>query len=718
MNSVQLATPYTHVAQFDEGIVLVGSGQAVAVRAGPAARVLAKVDGLRSIDEIAFAGGDQRQAAFRQFTVETLVRENVLATGSRPANSPSSPNSAVDLSRSAWADVVAGGWHAWVDPKGRRLVVTSNYLTPSLVEELVGPSPSKPTIVIRVARTGWCLGPSFEPAGPSSRSTIRHLGLVLPGDSLLAGGHSNERLHLGVSAGTLEYEYREALSGALQYLDRLDTAQLNNSVAALDNEGALSVHRLPACRRSSVADFGSQVSTRKEVVGSAERRPVGARNGFRNRSLEETLRDLEPLVHPTLGIVRSVRRTEARRESIHSYSARYVIPTRPPTFESIASGAGDRAGGKGGTDEEARTSALAEAVERFAGTFHGDEEEIIGAFRDLGSDALHPSVHLGFSDAQYEGRHGWSLDRDGDFSWIPARLELDEPVSWGWVSSLTSGEQRLVLNAHLYLGFTGAGRANCRADTNGLAAGNDFDEAVLQGLLELVERDAVAIWWYNRTRQAEVDLEPVEDQAIQASMEYHDGHGRSLWVLDLTTDLGIPCCAAVSAPHDPEEPGLLLGFGAHVDPVIALRRAVTEVNQVSPWVLDGIAEQRAFASEHPVAHRWLTSATVATEPYLVPDSGKVADRAQVDQPVSGRGADIGRHVGDVVALLAERGLEVYVHDMSRSNVPLSVVRVVAPGLRHFWPRFGPGRLYSVPVELGRLSRPMAESALNPWPMFL
>jgi ribosomal protein S12 methylthiotransferase accessory factor len=49
---------------------------------------------------------------------------------------------------------------------------------------------------------------------------------------------------------------------------------------------------------------------------------------------------------------------------------------------------------------------------------------------------------------------------------------------------------------------------------------------------------------------------------------------------------------------------------------------------------------------------------------------------------------------------------------------LPVVKVVVPGLRHFWARFGAGRLYDVPVQLGWRKSPLAETELNPIPMFL
>jgi ribosomal protein S12 methylthiotransferase accessory factor len=47
-----------------------------------------------------------------------------------------------------------------------------------------------------------------------------------------------------------------------------------------------------------------------------------------------------------------------------------------------------------------------------------------------------------------------------------------------------------------------------------------------------------------------------------------------------------------------------------------------------------------------------------------------------------------------------------------------VVKPIAPGLRHFWARFAPGRLYEAPVQAGWLDRPRREEDLNPIPMFI
>ena len=68
------------------------------------------------------------------------------------------------------------------------------------------------------------------------------------------------------------------------------------------------------------------------------------------------------------------------------------------------------------------------------------------------------------------------------------------------------------------------------------------------------------------------------------------------------------------------------------------------------------------------------------------------------------------------ALVEARGMEFLVLDQTRPDIGMPVVRVIVPGMRHFWARFAPGRLYDVPVAMGRRRRPLAEADLNPAPV--
>jgi len=68
-------------------------------------------------------------------------------------------------------------------------------------------------------------------------------------------------------------------------------------------------------------------------------------------------------------------------------------------------------------------------------------------------------------------------------------------------------------------------------------------------------------------------------------------------------------------------------------------------------------------------------------------------------------------------IVEDRGMEMLVLDQTRPDIGVNVAKVIVPGLRHFWARFAPGRLYNVPVQMGWLQKPLKQEELNPIPMF-
>ena len=116
-------------------------------------------------------------------------------------------------------------------------------------------------------------------------------------------------------------------------------------------------------------------------------------------------------------------------------------------------------------------------------------------------------------------------------------------------------------------------------DSNGCAAGNTREEAIVQGFLELVERDAYAIWWYNRLRRAAVDLSEFDDAYIRDIQTQFTDFGRKIWVLDITSDLGVPTYVAMMHWMQDGKENIEFGSGSHFDRRIALLRSLTELSQ-------------------------------------------------------------------------------------------------------------------------------------------
>jgi len=80
------------------------------------------------------------------------------------------------------------------------------------------------------------------------------------------------------------------------------------------------------------------------------------------------------------------------------------------------------------------------------------------------------------------------------------------------------------------------------------------------------------------------------------------------------------------------------------------------------------------------------------------------------------------NLSDAVRYLVElgraRGIDTLILDQTRADVGLPVVRAIMPGMRHFWARRAPGRLYDLPVQMGSIERAHVEAELNPMPMFM
>jgi ribosomal protein S12 methylthiotransferase accessory factor len=132
---------------------------------------------------------------------------------------------------------------------------------------------------------------------------------------------------------------------------------------------------------------------------------------------------------------------------------------------------------------------------------------------------------------------------------------------------------------------------------------------------------------------------------------------------------------------------------------------------------DGLDQRLAQGAEPPGPNEpeavWWAIDSMAGQSHLLPTGPDTTpDTHAHDWDRSGKA-----NVDRAVALVAELGMDFIVLDQTRPDIGLSVVKVLVPGMRHFWPRFAPGRLYNVPVELGWLDHPLTEAELNSTPIF-
>lgn len=472
--------------------------------------------------------------------------------------------------------------------------------------------------------------------------------------------------------------------------------------------------RLPFCPVCGVPQTADRPAS--PIVLERQLKRFTQDGGHRIVAPEVTLERYGHLVSPLTGAVTMLERVRTAGDgAMHVYLAGRNLARRHKTLEHLRGDLRNMSSGKGVTDAQARASGLCEGLERYSGVFRGDEPRRRARLSTLGSAATHPNDCALYSDRQYRERASANR-RKGHYNYVPVPFDPDMEIDWTPVWSLTRKETHYLPTAFCYFSYPYGDQEPFHiGDSNGNAAGNTFEEAILQGFLELVERDSVALWWYNRVRRPGVNLDGFADPYPGRLREVLRGLGRDVWVIDLTSDLGVPVFAAMCRKLEGPEEEILLGFGAHLDPHLALVRALTEMNQMLASLLNQPKPGQGSKGEEDETEEWLRTATVANQPYLLPNDEAPRDVSAYTRIWTD---DLSEDVRVCQGIVERRGMEMLVLDQTRAEIGLPVAKVIVPGLRHFWARFAPGRLYDVPVRLGWLPRTLAEEDLNPIPMFL
>jgi ribosomal protein S12 methylthiotransferase accessory factor len=366
------------------------------------------------------------------------------------------------------------------------------------------------------------------------------------------------------------------------------------------------------------------------------------------------------------------------------------------------------ASGCGPTAEEAREKCALELIERISGQFSGAEQVLRCAAADLDTNSVLPPELMLFSNSQY-ATHESRRRAASHVEDFPTPWSGSASIDWIRASpALSAGK------AWLPAGLALVGHAKDRAaglvpaDTNGLAAGYSTEDAAVRGFMELVERDAVAIWWYNRLVRPRIDTDVLGDPLVARYAEWSRSTGRSFRLIDLTHDFNIPVIAALT--HDRDDSHIALGFGAGARAGEAARHAVAELAQFecNAALIERRARTRGAAGATVEAIdllRWWCDVRLGDCPHL--------DPAAIGLPPPAIEA---LDLAQCHAKCAGLGLSFLAVDLTRPGDRIPVVRVFVPGLRPIWPRFAPGRLYEVPVERGWLRRPLDQSELNPRPI--
>jgi ribosomal protein S12 methylthiotransferase accessory factor len=247
------------------------------------------------------------------------------------------------------------------------------------------------------------------------------------------------------------------------------------------------------------------------------------------------------------------------------------------------------------------------------------------------------------------------------------------------------------------------------------AAGTSWDAAALHGLLELIERDAASLWWRGGRRGRTIS--PRHEASLMADdllvqLRANASTQRRSWLLDITTDLAVPCVAAVSCR--PDRLGFAFGLAARPSLKAAVRSAVLEMCQIE--LAQSVAEtkrrERGEAALNERDRTHLRRSTMIN-----------CDRCLLLQPEQERTEqDFTEHLAIamtdpravlqlIVRRLEEFGIEIFGLDLTRPCFAIPAARVIAPGLQLEPSKIVTARLADTIVRAGGGSRHTGNVAL-------
>lgn len=334
-----------------------------------------------------------------------------------------------------------------------------------------------------------------------------------------------------------------------------------------------------------------------------------------------------------------------------------------PVFTAIRPTAEDGAisiyGGKGITKDHAKASAMMEGFERYSAEKQDSDETIIATADEIAEKGNPVELRSLNLPQQYEKEDVNALQ-----------------LEWSLTHDLISGKDYYVPSNAVFHPYTPESniRSLFKSNTNGLASGNILEEAILHGIFEVIERDAWSIFELTHKNYSQINLDSIESELINDTIDKFESEGIKIKLMDFTADVKIPTIAASADDTITRDAGLLtLGMGTHLDPEVAILRALTEVAQSRATQINGAREDTVradFAREAGYERMKRINRFYFKQEETQIDLGDIENKSTTS---------INEDMEIVKNELVDNGISKILYtDLTRPELDVSVVRVIIP----------------------------------------
>lgn len=229
--------------------------------------------------------------------------------------------------------------------------------------------------------------------------------------------------------------------------------------------------------------------------------------------------------------------------------------------------------GKGTTIDAAKVSALMESIEGF----HAE---------NIYQDA----INISYEDLAYRSD---TIDISGIARSYNNPFDISQRILWMRGIDLINQKEVWVPYDAVSTDFSVAQKpTSLISDSNGLSSGNTEIESMLHGIYEVIERDALALFFHapHLYEDRKIELNSIQNSENNRLLNLINNANVSIGIWDITSDIGIPTyiCKAIDKGEIFEITSRpTYGSGTHLDNNVALSRAITEAVQSRATFISG-----------------------------------------------------------------------------------------------------------------------------------
>ncbi|MBA3016021.1 MAG: YcaO-like family protein [Proteobacteria bacterium] len=310
--------------------------------------------------------------------------------------------------------------------------------------------------------------------------------------------------------------------------------------------------------------------------------------------------------------------------------------------------------GKGSTPEQSRASACMELGERFSFfSFIKNPENFITATYAEMKQSDYPLLPL---EKLLQSVHDTTTDIG-----LLEQLINDIPIQWTWATNLGEAKEVMVPFSWFF----------AINEFNGPSAGNTYEEAINQGICEIIERHVCALVSHKHLKTPLIDSDSVTDPVARELLEKFHRNGIELYLNDFTLDTGIPTVSALAIDRStfPDLSEIVYTAGTTPSPEKALIRALTEVAQLAG---DFHTKANYVASGLP------KPLSMDEVPYITHPGTSI----RVDQMPDLGDNNIKTEIENMLAVLKKLDMEVYLLNTIHDKLQIPAIYTIIPGA-HF-----------------------------------